>query len=210
MPIPNGWTRYVGCSSPARTTNRFPGVDNQSVDDALDALAALADNDRIRVVAALVLGAATTDDVVTASGVPQRKALESLTRLEAGGLVTRDTSGGWRFDVERLKELARHSRPRDAPDDVGDVDARTGAVLRTFVRGGRLTQIPTQHSKRLVVLDHICRVFEIGVRYPEKEVNALLRVFHDDYAALRRYLVEEGFLDRDHNVYWRTGGTVDV
>jgi len=180
------------------------------VDDALDALAVLADNDRIRVVAALVLGAASTDDVVASSGVPRRRALEALTRLEAGGLVTRGTPSGWSFDIERLKEIARDTRPHDEPDDVGDVDARSGAVLRIFLRGGRLTQIPTQHSKRLVVLDHICRVFEIGVRYPEKEVNALLRAFHDDHAALRRYLVEDGFLARDHNVYWRTGGNVDV
>ena len=180
------------------------------MDEALDALATLADNDRIRVVAALVLGATTTDDVVAMSGVPRRKALEALTRLESAGLVVRNEGGGWSFDVERLKEIARDARPREAPDDVGDVDARTSAILRTFVRGGRLTSIPTQHAKRLVVLDHICRVFDIGVRYPEKEVNALLRVFHDDYAALRRYLVEEGFLAREHNVYWRTGGTVDV
>ena len=180
------------------------------MDEALDALALLADNDRMQVVAALVLGAVSTDDVVAASGVSRRKALEALTRLEAAGLVVRDESTSWRFDVERLKEIARESRPRDRPDDVGDVDARTAAVLRTFLHGGRLTQIPTQHAKRLIVLDHICRVFDVGVRYPEKEVNALLRAFHDDYAALRRYLVEEGFLARDHNVYWRTGGTVDV
>ena len=180
------------------------------MDDALDALAVLADNDRIRVVSALVLGAVTTDEVVGKSGVPRRKALEALTRLEAAGLVARDKSSGWSFDVERLKEIARETRPRDAPDDVGDVDARTGAVLRTFLRGGRLTQIPMQHSKRLVVLDHICRVFGIGVRYPEREVNALLRAFHDDYAALRRYLVEEGFLARENSIYWRTGGHVDL
>jgi hypothetical protein len=173
-------------------------------------LAVLADNDRIRVVAALALGAASTDDVVAASGVARRKALEGLTRLEAVGLVTRDKTSGWSFDVERLKEIARETRPRDEPDDVGDVDARTGAVLRTFLRGGRLTQIPVQHAKRLVVLDHICRVFDIGVRYPEKEVNALLRAFHDDHAALRRYLVEEGFLARENNIYWRTGGHVEL
>jgi len=42
------------------------------------------------------------------------------------------------------------------------------------------------------------------------QVDALLRVFHDDYAALRRYLVDEGFLGRDHAEYWRTGGSVTV
>ena len=179
------------------------------MDEGQVALAALADAERLSVVAALVLGASTTDDVVEATSVPKRRVLEALTRLETAGLVLREKAG-WTFDVARLKEIARDARPREEPDDVGDVDARTGSVLRTFLRGGRLTQIPTQHSKRMVVLDHICRVFEIGVRYPEREVNTMLRAFHPDHAALRRYLVEEGFLARENNVYWRTGGTVDI
>ena len=54
------------------------------------------------------------------------------------------------------------------------------------------------------------RVFEPGVRYPEREVNALLAVWHADVAALRRYLVDEGFLTREAGVYWRSGGRVDV
>ena len=48
------------------------------------------------------------------------------------------------------------------------------------------------------------------MRYSESEVNQVLRVVHDDYAALRRYLVDEGFLSRDQGEYWRSGGTVDV
>ena len=83
------------------------------------------------------------------------------------------------------------------------------AVLRTFMPSGRLEQIPAARSKRLVVLDHVARVFEPGVRYPEREVSALLKAFHPDYAALRRYLVDEGFLSRDDGTYWRTGGSVD-
>ena len=177
--------------------------------EALGALAALADEQRLIVAASLLLGARTTDDVVAATRLPKRRVLAGLTRLESAELVSR-RDDGWTFDVARLKEMAKQARPRDEPDDVGDVDARTGAVLRTFLRGGRLTQIPTQHAKRLVVLDHICRVFDIGVRYPEREVNAMLRAFHPDYAALRRYLVEDGFLSREANIYWRTGGTVEL
>jgi hypothetical protein len=180
------------------------------VGDALDALAVLADDERIKVAAAVVLGRRTTDEVVAATGLPKRRTLEALTRLEAAGLVRRSDDHAWSFDVGRLKDIAREVRPRDEPVDVGDVDRETASVLRTFLRGGRLTQIPTQHSKRLVVLDHICRVFDIGVRYPEREVNAYLRAFHPDTAALRRHLVDEGFLTREHNVYWRSGGSVDL
>jgi len=179
------------------------------VDDALEALAVLADDDRMKVAAAVVLGRRTTDDIAAATGLTKRRVLEALTRLEAGALVTHH-DGSWQFDVARLKEIARDARPRAEPDDVGDVDRETASVLRTFLRGGRLTQIPMQHSKRLIVLDHICRVFDIGVRYSEREVNAFLRAFHPDTAALRRYLVDEGFMTREHNVYWRTGGSVDV
>jgi hypothetical protein len=176
----------------------------------VDALGLLADDERLRVVAALVLGSRTTDNIVARTSLPVRRVLTALSRLESGGLVQRADDGAWSFDIARLKELAREARPADEPDDVGDVDAVTASVLRTFLRGGRLTQIPMQASKRRIVLDHVCRVFEIGVHYPEREVNALLRVFHPDYAALRRYLVDEGFLGRERNIYWRTGGTVDL
>jgi hypothetical protein len=83
-------------------------------------------------------------------------------------------------------------------------------VLTTFFRDGRLVSIPAQHTKRLVVLRHLVRVFEPGVRYPEREVNALLAVWHPDVAALRRYLVDHGMLAREAGVYWRSGGPVDV
>ncbi len=83
-------------------------------------------------------------------------------------------------------------------------------LLATFVKDGRIVTMPTRRAKRLVVLDHVAQSFEPGRTYPETEVNEVLREFHDDVAALRRYLVDEGFLTRESNVYWRTGGTVPV
>jgi len=70
--------------------------------------------------------------------------------------------------------------------------------------------MPTRRSKRLVVLDEVAQLFELGRTYPEQEVNALLAPIHPDVAALRRYLVDEQFLSRDAGTYWRTGGTVDL
>jgi hypothetical protein len=60
------------------------------------------------------------------------------------------------------------------------------------------------------VLDHVAQRFELGRTYPEREVDAILKSVHDDHAALRRYLVDDGFLTREAGVYWRSGGTVDV
>ena len=91
-----------------------------------------------------------------------------------------------------------------------DAPRRREQVLRAFFDAdGRLTTIPARRAKRLVVLDALAQLFEPGERYAETEVNAQLRTAHDDVAALRRYLVDEGFLGREGGLYWRTGGTVD-
>jgi hypothetical protein len=88
---------------------------------------------------------------------------------------------------------------------------RREAVVRAFVRpDGSFTSLPSKHGKRLVLLDLAAAAFEIGVRYTEADVNDRLRRFHPDVAALRRYLVDGGFLDRAEGMYWRSGGTVDV
>ena len=94
----------------------------------------------------------------------------------------------------------------DLQDALRDKDS----VLRAFLaEDGSLKSIPTKIRKRLVVLDHVAQEFEPGERYDETAVNNRLRAYHPDVAALRRYLVEEGFLDRAEGLYWRSGGTVD-
>ena len=84
-------------------------------------------------------------------------------------------------------------------------------VLGTFVKpDGTLLTIPRKRSKLLVVLEHLSQRFTPGQTYPEAEVNDLLAQAHPDFAALRRYLVDEGFLGREDGIYWRTGETVDA
>ncbi len=81
-------------------------------------------------------------------------------------------------------------------------------MLARFIKDGRLVTMPAKRSRRLVLLDHIAQRFEVGVRYPESAVNLELRNLHEDYAALRRYLIDEGFMQRQDGTYWRSGGTV--
>ena len=58
------------------------------------------------------------------------------------------------------------------------------------------------------MLDWVAQDFEPGVHYAERQVNEVLGRRHADTAALRRYLVDEGMLDREAGEYWRAGGTV--
>jgi DNA-binding transcriptional ArsR family regulator len=178
----------------------------------LSLIATLADEDRLRALAALLpTGAArSTEGVAEQTGLTVRAARRALSRLESGGLVSRDGDGAWRPHVELLREVLAAGRPGGEPVDHGVTDPASAAVLRAFMPHGRLETIPAARGKRLVVLDQIATVFEPGRRYAEHEVNALLTAFHPDYAALRRYLVDEGFLAREEGTYWRVGGTVDV
>ncbi|MDQ6649375.1 MAG: DUF2087 domain-containing protein [Actinomycetota bacterium] len=177
--------------------------------EAVELLGLLAEEARLRVLAALVLGATTTAEVATAAGIGRRATLQALNRLAAGGLAE-SAENGWRARPDRIKDLARAAAPPPDTDDHGAADPGAAAVLRTFLDGGRLVSIPAAHAKRLVVLDHIARLFEPGRRYTEREVSTALRAFHADYAALRRYLVDEGFLEREAGEYWRAGGTVEL
>lgn len=91
------------------------------------------------------------------------------------------------------------------------MSAMNQRVLRNFLSpDGRLHTIPSKQSKLNIVLDHLAQSFELGRQYTEPEVNEVLQRVHNDYAALRRYLVEGEFLTRENAVYWRTGGSVDV
>jgi len=80
--------------------------------------------------------------------------------------------------------------------------------LRAFIRNGRIEAMPARQSRRRVLLDTVAQGFEPGVRYPERRVSLFLEAIYADFASLRRYLVNEGFLSRAGGEYWRSGGTV--
>ena len=80
--------------------------------------------------------------------------------------------------------------------------------LRGFVRDDRIETMPAKRSRRLLLLNEVAQAFEPGVRYPESEVSQALGDMFSDYAALRRYLVDEQLLERAGGQYWRIGGPV--
>jgi hypothetical protein len=84
------------------------------------------------------------------------------------------------------------------------------ASIKPYFRQGRLLAVPRRRTARLAVLDLLANEFEPGRRYSETKVNSVLATYYRDFCALRRYLVDEGFLERSEGVYWRVGGTFDV
>lgn len=174
----------------------------------------LLDPDRLAVAGALASRAMTTKEVVDATGRNQRVVLTAIGDLRAAGLVAVD-GDHYAMDAAALRDAARAAAELDVPMDpiigYGMTDDEQ-AILRRFFSGRTLTEIPANRAKRQVLLQRLALEFDVGQRYTEREVNEILFVFHPDWSTLRRYLVDEGFLDREHvddqNWYWRAGGRV--
>lgn len=69
---------------------------------------------------------------------------------------------------------------------------------------GPMDVFPLKEKKRVAILRHLIKNFDANKNYTEKEVNAILEKYYDDYVLLRRCLIEYGFMDRtqDGSSYW--------
>jgi hypothetical protein len=159
----------------------------------------LADEDRLRVFGAVALGARTVDEIAEHSGLETTDVQSALPRLVGAGLIAQED--GLHVPIETLRAAARRrpERQRGAADATADEQR----VLRNFVVDGRLVRLPARHAQKQVVLGYVARRFDESRSYEEREVNELLRGLHDDTASLRRYLVDEGLLEREAGVYRR-------
>jgi hypothetical protein len=138
----------------------------------------LAGRRNLEALAAVVLGARSVEDVAATLERPVDEVEVAVQRLLEAGLV----------------------RGPELPDATPEQEA----VLRNFVEpDGRLADLPARHGRRRLVLEYAATRFEPGVAYAEPDVNDRLRELHDDYATLRRYLVDEGLLRRERGVYTR-------
>lgn len=177
-------------------------------------LTLLLDLDRLAVAGALAIGSKSTDELAAATGRDRRVVLAAVGDLRAAGLVV-EHGGRYRLDVDALRAAARDAAevaiPMDPVIGFGMTDDER-QILSRYFSGRVLTEIPTQRARRLVVLQRLALEFDVGRRYTEAEVNAVLGAFHPDWSTLRRGLVDEGFLDREPrgggNLYWRSGGRV--
>ena len=179
---------------------------NTNMNEILSASQAFMDDERLRIAGLLAVEPLTTTQVAERLSLHPAKVQRHLEVLGQMGLV-KEQDGSYRLDVAGLNALSQRllaDRSREKRSEEFEGDEYDRKVLRDYMLpDGRLKQIPSQHKKLLAVLRYLAPRFEPGVRYSEKEVNAMLKPVNEDTAALRRYLVDEGFLARESGVYWR-------
>lgn len=177
-----------------------PGRDSRSAPagDIESLFKALAHEERILILAQTIGRMSTAEEIVERTGLPPRSVASQLAQLQWQGLVEAHGDPP-RFCFNRrplldaLKSLSQRSAGVSLDDDLDAFDRK---VLTTFLVDGKLTAIPAQQKKRDVVLRFLAGCFEASRMYEEREVNDVLRRYHDDVASLRRYLVDAGYLKR--------------
>ena len=110
---------------------------------------------------------------------------------------------GESYTLARAAVEASTSPHESAYDDARAEQARL--VERLFT-DGRIERVPGRRKARAAVLLEVVSRFEPGREYSEPEVNEVLLGVHEDFAYLRRELVNYHYLEREHGRY-RTAAT---
>src|SRR5262245_27733222 len=184
--------------------------------ELLQALKALSDGSRLRIVGLLAAGRRlSVEELAAALDLTPGTVVHHLRRLREAGLVVAHSRPPY---VEYELRLDRLAQIGGQLDQIGREAADSGAlapgpdgrvrpayeakVLSAFLIDGRLDRIPAQEKKRLVILQFLAETdFEPDRSYPEKEVNQILALRHPDSASLRRYLVDLGYMERSASIY---------
>ena len=107
-------------------------------------------------------------DVLAADlGEHPRKVLKAVGMLREAGLLTPNLE----LDRKALRSIATALPQAGAVDPAfvaGPWSEEEAAVLSRFFSGTRLTQLPSSHSKRRLVLERLAQEFEPGYRYSER------------------------------------------
>ena len=168
---------------------------------------ALSDPVRIRIAAVLIEQDLTIEQIAVELGLRPVDIVRHLKMLHSSGIVTetpQENLAHYRVDLDALNRMSRvaFSSPRPSSPEM-DGEAWEQKVLRDFVKDDRLTSIPASHKKKLVILRWLMTKIPPGTRLSEREISALLKEYHPDFATLRRELVDNRFMTREQGVYQR-------
>ncbi len=172
-----------------------------------DILGVFADPKKVKLLGQLCDDPLPLHTLARAAGLTEAETMGLVRALKEAGLLDETfASDGfrWRYKPQAIFEALRQtkaaSEPSDLPPGVSAFDAK---VLSDFFVNGRLRSIPVQRKKREIVLRYLVEKFDTDRTYTEREVSFLLLNYHEDYASLRREMVDTGLMERANGIYRR-------
>jgi len=188
----------------------------EMVSELLTFFRALADTSRLRIVGLLACNPMTVERIAHILELRTSTVAHHLAVLEMANLAARRQEGYhpvYKLEREKLQAQARRLLTKDIPPTVTPdlhLDSNDYKIVRNFVTPeGSLRSIPARRKKLKAVLRYVVQAFEPRVRYSERQMNEILKRFHDDTARLRRELVDNAFMAREGKggAYWRVDGS---
>ena len=190
-------------------------TDQEQINSLLNFFKALADENRLKIVGLLAQKPSSVEALADALGLSASTTSHHLARLSKSGLVSARADGHYyiySLNTDALRGMSQHLLQEENLPALSQGAVNTGddlfesKVMKAFIDSeGRITAFPAQEKKFLVLLRYVLKAFEPGQRYPEKEVNEILKRYNEDTASLRRGLVEYKLMQREGGggVYWR-------
>jgi DNA-binding transcriptional ArsR family regulator len=184
-------------------------MDQPDFNTVVSVFKALAHESRLKIIGLLAQDEYSVSELAEALDLKDPTVSHHLNKLHELDLVSMRQDGTTHYYKLNAKMLEKLNKEVFSPEKVStyardtDVDAWESKVMRSFVDGQRLKDIPNNYKKRLVILKWLASDFEFDRRYTEKEVNEIIQHHHGDYATLRREFVDNKFMERDHGIYWR-------
>jgi biotin operon repressor len=173
---------------------------------------ALADSNRLKIVGLLAEKSYSVEELAELLQLKPSTVSHHLSRLSEAGLVASHSESYYnvyQLDKSVLEQKARTMFTQVELSNVAaevDADAYDKKVIRDYTRkDGSLKTLPAQRKKLEAVLRYVVRAFDADKRYSEKQVNEILKRYHEDTATLRRELVGFGLMQREGGggEYWR-------
>jgi predicted transcriptional regulator len=183
----------------------------QTNEELLAFFKALSDPNRLKILGLLATRPHSVEELAAALNLGASTVSHHLARLSEAGLVEARAESYYNIyslQTSHLEEMSKRLLKREnlvkLAEDV-DGEAFSKRVLRDFLTpDGRMKTFPAQQKKYLVILEqYILPAFEFNRRYTEKELNEVLKRFNEDFASIRRDLIDFKFMVRENNIYWR-------
>ena len=180
-------------------------------DTLLNFFKALGNESRLKIIGLLAERERTVGELAAALGVKEPTVSQHLDMLKHAGLVNVRPEGNFRyysFDGRALINMNKEVFSREGLASIVSEAVETGdvferKVFKACLDGERIVHLPTNDKKFLVILRWLVNKFEFGVQYPEKQVNEIIKQHHEDYALMRREMVDYGYMKREKGIYWR-------
>ena len=176
------------------------------IGESVRIIKALADSSRLVLIQALH-EPQCVEELAQRCGLAPSTVCFHLAKLEKSGLVTKKKDQYYAVyslnDAIFDKSLRELTAFRNADQFIQEERVRRyrSKVLRAFMNNGRVTRIPAQHKKRLIVLDEILKRFHAGETYRENQVDEIIEEMCSDYVTIRRAFIDEGMMVRNKDLY---------